>query len=96
MQLEQVLDTFPWESEEQKRGVFAFLGWYRQYVTKSLIAHKSYPRLENDTIILVAFIAQKTHESNEWWRDTLGDQLRALQDQVKALQDQVRALAPPG
>ena len=71
------VEEFPWQSEEQKEGYLALVQYERGFGFA--------PKLPLDT--LAAFLIQKAHESNEYWREFLGTQVGGLEDQIRQLQE---------
>ncbi len=76
------IEEFPWDSDVQKEGYLAFIQYERKFGYR--------PKLPIDHV--VAFFIQKDHESNEYWRDMVGDQFSGVTDQVRVLQEKILAL----
>lgn len=76
-------EWFPWESEEQKKGYYALQKFIKDTITKR-------PELgcAVEPMITCWFI-QKDHESNLWWQEVLGTQIKALQEEIVLLKNQV-------
>lgn len=79
-------DTFPWESDDQRLGFLAFEKWLRDNHKATLVDEPSLLKC------IVAFFIQKDHESNEWWRDTVADQVKSLEMQILALRTELREI----
>ena len=82
MDFAAIVDSFPWESKEQKEGYLALVQYEKQFGYE--------PKLPIDT--LATFLIQKNFESHEYWRDAVGTQVKMLQDEIKRLQDEVASL----
>lgn len=74
------LKKFIWDSEDQRVGYLAFLTWAKK------------KRVTSDVSPIDLFFIQKDHESDVYWREFLGDQVRRLEDQVRILQSENASL----
>lgn len=86
--LELWVHHFPWESEEQKKGVLNFIQWYEKLPPMSNRIDGLYGELR----CLAAYFIQKDHESHVWWQETVGTQIASLQNEIKRLQNEIESL----
>jgi hypothetical protein len=70
MLFEQAIESYPWVSEIQKES---YLNW----VQEELRTGKQ-PELPINTAM--AYLFQKIHDMNEYWRETFATQISILQD----------------
>lgn len=82
------LSMFKWESEAQEQGFGAFIQWFRALPVDTAHGQGS----EHFIFCVIAWFIQKDHESNEWWREAVADQVRGLEDQIVLLQERLKAL----
>lgn len=68
------------DSKDQERGYLAFLHWAKE---------RGYP---NDVRPIDLFFIQKDHESNEYWREVVSQNVRQLQDEIVKLRSTVEGL----
>jgi hypothetical protein len=79
----EFLKDFKWESQVQEKGY----GNLVQFLRRNNIT------LTDKTLFLIAvYFIERDHESNEYWRQLVGDQVSNLQSEIKHLQDQVAGL----
>lgn len=76
------LQAFPWESEAQKEGYLNYLQYLRS-------RGKTPP---SEVPPLVVYLIQKDHESNEYWRELVGDQVSTIHGEIHGLQSSLRSL----
>lgn len=82
MTFEQWVDAFPWASEVQKKGFLAMYQW--------LLTLPKELRADDTRYACVAsFLIQKSHESHEWWAETVGTQVTRLEDQIVILRREI-------
>lgn len=72
------VDSFPWESEQQKEG---YLNW-----VESERRFGRMPELPIDTKI--TYLIQKNHEGNEYWVEMISSQISDLLSQIRTLQEE--------
>lgn len=70
------VEEFPWASEVQKEGFLNYVQYCASFGVRTLLP--IHP--------LVPFFVQKDHESNEYWRETMAQQLSSLEDQIRLMQ----------
>jgi len=78
---ESWLNSYPWESVEQKKGFLSLLKHLsdlRPNVRKNMIG------------AICAYFIQKDHESSEWFVEILGDRVRRLEDEIVLLREELR------
>lgn len=83
--MKQWTDEFEWESEAQEKGVLALVQYLKKFGRTALSA----PSLLD---LVAAWFIQKDHESNEWWSDTIGNQVNSLRSDLKIAHDEIREL----
>lgn len=76
---EAAVDSFPWESQEQREGFLNFVQYKMKFGIKP----------EPPVDILAAYFIQKDHESNEYWREMVGGQVTALQAEIMNLKSEL-------
>lgn len=74
------IDRFKWESPEQEKGYFAFVKW------------AMFRKLSFRVRPIDLYFIQKDHESDVYWRELVGSQIRSLEDQIRLLQEELRTL----
>lgn len=83
-EFDAAIESFAWESEDQKKGYLALVQYLRQFGLP--------PKLPIDYV--ATFFIQKDIDSHEYWRDMVGGQIKALQDDVmRANEAAAQALA---
>lgn len=80
---EEAVKNYPWESEVQKEGYLNFVQFEKKFGKA--------PSLPIDNI--VAYFIQKDHESNEYWRELVANQVEMLQEEIMRLRDEVKNLS---
>jgi hypothetical protein len=83
-------EAFKWESEDQKKGFFAFWKWWREQPT---VLHLAF---DAESCAIVAYFIQKDHESNQWWAETVGELVSRLEQQIGKLQERIVRLERNG
>lgn len=83
--MKQWTDEFEWESEAQEKGVLTLVQYLKKFGRTALSA----PSLLD---LVAAWFIQKDHESNEWWSDTIGNQVNSLRSDLKIAHDEIREL----
>ena len=76
------VETFPWESEDQRKGFLAFVQWVQK-------------RGNNDipmSLLLACWQAQKGHESTEWIMSTVGEHVSRLENEIMELRSRINEL----
>ena len=73
---------YDWQSKEQREGYLALVVYMNRHGHKPKGIHPAY-----------AFFIQKDHDSNEYWRELVGTQVKDLQDQIAALQKTIGEFA---
>ena len=86
MDFQRWIKVFKWESEVQEKSFLHFTQWVRS-LPVGVVCEDGPRSLIN---CLAAFIFQKTHESNEWWRETMASQLGQLQAELGRTQEELR------
>lgn len=81
-------ENFKWESTAQEQGFGAYLKWLKELSTENVYGF-GINSLLNCT---VAWLVQKDHESNDWWRETVAGQVGRLEVQIKILLDRIEKL----
>lgn len=79
MDFQTGVEVFNWESEDQKKGYLALVQYLRGFGIE--------PKLPIDYV--AAWFIQKDHESNEYWRDMVGQQVSSLQNEIRLLQQEI-------
>lgn len=76
------LINFQWESEAQKKGVYAL----KQYL------HRFHPDvyLEDAVLLSICYFVQKDHEAKQWYSETMGSQISRLEDVIQKEYDNFR------
>ena len=74
------LSKFKWESIDQEHGWWSFVKWAKD---RKLPA-KARP--------IDLYFIQKDHDSDVYWRELLGDQVKRLEDQIRIVQQENRGL----
>lgn len=72
-----------WESEAQMKGYANLVQWMKINEKKFEDAHSA----------IAAYFIQKTHESHEWWADTVGTQINSLNHQIMRLDQKISELS---
>jgi len=72
------LEGFPWEGKDQKEGYLALIHYLRTMGYNQSVVDPS-----------IAFLIQKNHESQVWWAEVLGNQIKTLQQEIKILQSKI-------
>ena len=80
--LDIAVESFPWESDEQREGYLNFVQYQRQFGME--------PALPIDPV--VTYFIQKDHESNDYWRELVSSQVTDLQSQLRSLQQETSGL----
>lgn len=78
-ELALAIDTFPWESEDQKKGFSDFINYSRQFGLE--------PKLPIDPII--TYFIQKDHESHLWWEEHIEEFFGQLRDDMMLLRGMI-------
>lgn len=86
------LNNFVWESQVQEQGFGAFIQWFRRLPTAAQLGNGKH----NFIFCVIAWFIQKDHESNEWWRDTVAEQMSTLQEEIIRLRDEIIQLKKGG
>lgn len=76
------LETFHWESEEQRKGVLSL----KQYLHDRL-GDATY--LEDAVLLSFFYFIQKDHEGVQWMIQTFGNQIKSLQDEIVKLRKEL-------
>ena len=80
--LDIAVESFPWESDEQREGYLNFVQYQRQFGME--------PALPIDPV--VTYFIKKDHESNDYWRELVSSQVTDLQSQLRSLQQETSGL----
>ncbi len=86
--MSRIVDTYPWESEDQKKAFFNLVSYLRKH-------YPNYPDIEMGELpglvaCVSAYFIQKDIESNAHWVKLVGDQISSLIKEIQALQLQIR------
>lgn len=73
---EMAIDSFEWESKEQREGYLALVHYLRKFGIQ--------PKLPLD--YEAAFFIQKDVDSHAYWREAVGSQVGMLQEEIRSLQ----------
>lgn len=73
MTLGEIIEAFPWESEEQKKGYLALVQYFRQFGKEPIQPFDLLP---------MVFMIQKNIDSHEYWREAVANQIKPLQDDL--------------
>jgi hypothetical protein len=74
------INEFDFDSDEQRKGYYSFVKWTSEKKVSCTV----------NPIDL--FFIQRDHESNEWWRQVVSDQVKSLEAQIHQLQKEIREL----
>jgi hypothetical protein len=74
------VESFPWETEDQKEGFLAYIQFARGFGKEPVSPFEH---------LVLCFLIQKSHESAEYWRDTLAGRVDALRREIVDLRDQM-------
>jgi hypothetical protein len=86
--MKEWVKTFPWESTEQRQGFDALQKWVGELPANIVHGFGFYSTMA----CVAAWFIQKDHESNEWWSNTVAEQVGQLENQVRLLQDRITEL----
>lgn len=78
-------DKFEFESKEQREGFGALQIYLRNHQKEMDSCLSADQKLETALLLVALFFIQKDHESNEYWRDLVADQLSRQQDEILRL-----------
>lgn len=90
--LASLLQDFPWESDEQRKGVLAFVQWAERLYARTDKEILMLPSLNQSLFVLMAFLAQKDHEGGRWVTEVMGEHLTSLRDQIRLVQNEVHSI----
>lgn len=74
------LRWFTWDSKDQEQGYGAFVKWASEH------------NVDDEVRPIDLFFIQKDHESQQWFVEVMGNQVRQLQDEISRLDHELAQL----